>query len=450
MAQTENKLGVMPIKKLLVVMSVPMMISFFIQALYNMVDSIFVASISEEALTAVSLAFPIQNIITALSVGLGVGINALVPRFLSKGDHEQTDRIAGTSLFVCFVYWIVFAIFGIFGSRLFYTLQTDNAEIIEYGTQYLSIVCIVSGGAFFGQILEKLLVSTGNPLFSMISMAIGAVVNIILDPILIFGLGPIPAMGVSGAAWATVIGQILAAVAAFYFNHVRNKAVHLAMKKIRFRAKLTGQLYMVGLPSMVTIGLGSVTAFCINQICLSFSITVTAVYGIWQKLQNFVFMPIFGMNNGLVPILSYNYGSGRFDRVAEARRTALTAAITLMIVLMILFELIPGPVLHLFSASDTMMAIGVPALRRLCLSMPLGAACIIMSTSFQSLNHASYSLILNVGRQFVFLVGFFWLLSLTGQLNLFWLAVPVTEALGLIIALFFSKKMMQHLHASAE
>jgi len=449
MAQTENKLGVMPIRKLLVVMSVPMMISYFIQALYNMVDSIFVASISEEALTAVSLAYPVQNIMTALSVCVGVGINALVPRFLSKGDRDQTDRIAGTALSICLIYWLVFALFGIFGSRLFYTMQTDNEAIIRYGTQYLSIVCIVSGGAFFGQILEKLLVATGNPLFSMLSMAIGAVTNMILDPILIFGLGPIPALGVAGAAVATVAGQILAAIAALYFNHQRNKAVHIGVRRIRLRGSIAAQLYTIGLPSMVTIGLGSVTAFCINQICLTFSITVTALYGIWQKLQSFVFMPIFGMNNGLVPILSYNYGAGRFDRVAEARRTALIAAISLMTLLMVIFEIIPVPVLTLFSASENMMSIGVPALRLLCLSMPMGAACIITSTSFQSLNHAHYSLILNIGRQFVFLVGFFWLLSLTGNLTLFWLAVPITEGISMIIAFFLSRKMLKHLNQAA-
>lgn len=438
----------MPIKKLLLVMSVPMMISYFIQALYNMIDSIFVAKISEEALTAVSLAFPVQNVMTAIAVGTGVGINALIPRHLSRGETQQTDRIAGTAIFLSFLYWAIFLLVGLFGTRLYYSFQTDNQAIIEYGTQYMSIVCVVSVGAFSGQILEKLLVATGNPLYSMFSMAIGAVTNIILDPLLIFGIGPIPEMGVAGAAVATVTGQILAAVFALLFNHWRNHSVHLKIRYIRLRGTIALKIYSIGLPSMVTIGLGSLTSFCINQICLSFSVTVTAVYGIWQKLQNFVFMPIFGMNNGLVPILSYNYGCERYDRVAEARKVALTSAVALMILFTILFELIPVPLLHLFSASDTMLSIGIPALRILCISLPLGAVCIIMSTSFQSLNHSHYSLIINTGRQFVFLVGLFWLLSLTGQLHLLWMAVPLTEGISMILALFFGRRMMSHLQHS--
>ncbi len=447
MAPSENKLGVMPIKKLLLTMSIPMMISYFIQALYNTVDSIFVARISEEALTAISLSFPMQNIMTSVAVGTGVGINALVPRKLSMKDNEGADQVAGTALFLCLIWTILFTAIGLLFSHTYFRLQTDNQAIVEAGTQYLRICTGVCGGIFFGQILEKLLVATGNPVLSMASMAAGALTNLILDPLLIFGAGPLPRMGVSGAALATVIGQIAAAVTALVLNHKKNSSVSLKLRYIRFRSRIAGQIYGVGIPSMITIGLGSVTSFCINQICLSFGVTVTALYGIWQKLQSFVYMPLFGMNNGLVPILSYNFGAGRKDRVLEARRTALTWAVCLMILLLILFELIPVPVLKLFSASANMLRLGTPAIRILSLAMPFGALCIISSTSFQSLNHARYSLIVNIGRQFLFLVGFFWILSLFRKEELLWFAVPAAEVISMIICLFLNRRLNAYLRA---
>ena len=270
MAPSENKLGVMPIKKLLLTMSIPMMISYFIQALYNTVDSIFVARISEEALTAVSLSFPMQNVMTAVAVGTGVGINALVPRKLSMKDNEGADQVAGTALFLCLIWTILFTTLGLLFSHSYFRLQTDNQAIVQYGTQYLRICTGVCGGIFFGQILEKLLVATGNPVLSMASMAAGALTNLILDPLLIFGAGPLPRMGVSGAALATVIGQIAAAVTALVLNHKKNSSVSLKLRYIRFRSRIAGQIYGVGIPSMITIGLGSITSFCVNQICLSF------------------------------------------------------------------------------------------------------------------------------------------------------------------------------------
>ena len=441
MASSENKLGVMPIKKLLLTMSIPMMISYFIQALYNTVDSIFVARINEEALTAISLAFPLQNIMTSLAVGTGVGINALVPRHLSRGDREEAERTAGCGLFLALMLSLLFLIIGLVFSHSYFNMQTDNAAIVEYGTQYLTICASISFGVFFGQILEKLLVATGNPVLSMVSMATGALTNLIFDPLFIFGIGPFPELGIRGAAIATVAGQIAAAVVALLLNIHRNHSITLKAGFIRFHAKTIGRIYGIGLPSMITIGLGSVTSFCINQICLGFGVTVTALYGIWQKLQSFVYMPLFGMNNGLVPILSYNYGAGRRDRVIEARRTALTWAVALMCLLLVLFELLPSPVLRLFNASDNMLQLGIPAIRTLSLAMPFGAVCIISSTAFQSLNHARYSLIVNVGRQFVFLVGFFFLLSRFGQPDLLWFAVPAAEIISMIICLSLNRKM---------
>ena len=450
MAPSENKLGSMPIKKLLLTMSIPMMISYFIQALYNTVDSIFVAKISEEALTAISLAFPMQNIMTAVCVGTGVGLNALVPRKLSQHDQEGASQVAGTALVLALIWAALFITLGLSFAHTYFRMQTDNAAIVKYGTQYLTICMTISGGIFFGQILEKLLVATGNPVLSMISMAAGALTNLCLDPLLIFGLGPFPKMGVTGAAVATVTGQIAAALTALYLNLRKNHSVRLKLRYIRFHARTAGQIYGVGIPSMITIGLGSVTSFCINQICLSFGVTVTAIYGIWQKLQSFVYMPLFGMNNGLVPILSYNYGAGRKDRVIEARKTALLWGVCLMLILLVLFELIPAPILHLFSASDHMLKLGTPAIRTLSLAMPLGAFCIISSTAFQSLSHARYSLIVNVGRQFVFLVGFFWVLSLFRSENLLWFAVPAAELISAFVCLILSRRMEHHLTTSVE
>lgn len=449
MEQQENRLGTMPIGRLLLVMSVPMMVSFFIQALYNMVDSIFVAKISENALTAVSIAFPMQNIITAIGVGTGVGVNALVPRYLGQGRQRDAEKIANVAVFLSACYCLLFVLVGLFVVGPYYRMQTNVPEIVDGGIQYLSIVCIVSFGAFFGQNFEKLLVATGNSFHSMISQASGAIFNILFDPLLIFGIGPFPKMGIRGAAVATVLGQIFAAVIAFLLAMKRQNAVRIHFGAMLPDKRSLKDIYSVGLPSILTVGLSSAMSFFLNQIFLAFSTTATAVFGIWLKLQNFCYMPVFGLNNGTIPMISYNYGAGRMDRVHKTIRLALTVALILMLVLLVVFELFPAALLTLFSASETMFSIGTVALRFCCLSLPFGAAAVILSSSFQSLGRSRYTLFVNLGRQLVFIVPIAWVLSFTGQLALVWLAVPLAEALSLLLALFLRRRLNRMLEEQA-
>ena len=443
----ENKLETMPVGPLLVSMALPMMLSFFIQALYNIVDSMFVARISEHSLTAVSLAFPMQQIMNAIGVGTGVGISASIPRAMAQRKTEKAHHLANTGIFLCLCYSVVFLLCGLLFAHRFYVMQTDVAEIVSGGTTYLSIVWIISFGAFFGNLFEKMLTAGGNASLAMTAQASGAVFNIVFDPLLIFGIGPFPKMGIAGAALATVLGQVLAAVLAFIFNHKHNPAITFAVKDIVHpRMEAVREIFRIGFPSMITIGLSSMSSFCINQILLAYSTTATAVYGIWLKLQNFCFMPAFGMNNGMVPILAYNYGAGRFDRVRGTLRYALTAIICLMAVLTVIFECIPNVLLDLFSATEGLRAIGVTALRFTVLSLVFGGICIILTSSMQALNHARYTLAVNVLRGFVLPAGLFWLLSaLTGKLELLWAAVPCADLLACSIALFFYRKMKAHL-----
>ena len=443
----ENKLGVMPIGKLLVSMALPMMMSFFIQALYNMVDSIFVARISENALTAVSLAFPMQNVMSAIAVGTGVGMSAMVPRALGQNDRRAADSVANTGIFLNLIYVAVFIIFGLTLVSPFYHMQTDIEEIVTGGITYLRIVWLLGAGVFFGVYFEKMLTSTGNATLAMASQASGAVFNIIFDPLLIFGIGPFPRMGIAGAATATVLGQILAAAVAFSLNVKKNSWVHLSFAQIFHPSKDSARgIYKIGIPSMITIGLNSVTSFLINQVLLTYSTTATAVYGIWLKLQNFCFMPAFGMNNGMVPILSYNYGTGAVNRVKQTIRYALTSIMSLMVVLCLVLELIPRQLLTLFSASDNMMGIGMTALRIMLVSLVFGGGSIILSSSMQALNHAHYTLIMNILRNLVLPAGFFFLFSAVFQkLDKVWFAVPFSELITFCLAVVLYRKMAEHL-----
>ena len=442
MAQ-ENKLGTMPIGRLLIVMSIPMMISFFIQALYNVVDSIFVAQISENALTAVSIAFPMQNIITAIGVGTGVGVNALVPRYLGQQRQRDAEKIANVAVFLSVCYCVIFVLVGLFVVGPYYRMQTDVTEIVEDGIAYLSVVCVVSFGAFFGQNFEKLLVATGHTVCSMISQATGAIFNIIFDPLLIFGIGPFPEMGVTGAAVATVLGQIVAAIVAFVMAMTKQNSVRLNLRAMLPDGRSLKEIYSVGIPSIITVGLGSAMSFCMNQILLGFSTTATAAFGIWLKLQNFAFMPVFGLNNGTIPMISYNYGAGKMDRVHKTIHLALAVALILMCLLLVIFELCPTQLLELFSATENMFAIGTVALRLTCLSLPFGATAVILSSSFQSLGRSRYTLVVNLCRQLIFMVPIAWLLSLTGRLEMVWASVAVAEFLSMILAIVLRRKMVR-------
>lgn len=442
----EEHLGTEPIGRLILTMSVPMMISFFIQAMYNIVDSMFVARISENALTAVSLAFPMQQIVNAISIGMGVGINAVVPRFLAMKNRDRAEQTVGVAVFFGLAFYALFAVLGLTASHAIYQIQTNVEEIVDLGTTYLTICWSLCLGCFFGQIFEKLLVCTGKATLAMLAQASGAVINLIFDPLLIFGIGPFPELGIAGAAAATVSGQIFAGMTALLLNIRKNRAVNIRPRKIRPDFASAKEIFSVGVPSMVNMGLSSVTTFAINQILLGYSTTATAVYGIWIKLQNFCFMPIFGMNNGTIPILSYNYTRGLKERVNRTYLLAATFSVVYLVLLTIVLEMIPGTLLMLFSASDNMLAIGTVAMRICIISLPFGGLCTITGTAMQAMQHARYTLTVNILRQFVFIIGMFALLSaLTGELRFVWLAVPFTEMMSLIVALALLRKMMKEL-----
>lgn len=445
----QNKLGTWPMGKLLLTMAVPMMLSFFIQALYNFVDSMFVARLSENALTAVSLAFPVQSVMSAIGVGTGVGLSASVPRAIGQGDHKRADRITNSAVFVMICWSVLFLILGLTVSRGFYRLQTDVPEIVEAGTTYLRIVWGACFGLFFGMLFEKLLVSTGYATLAMIAQSTGAVFNIIFDPLLIFGLGPFPRMGIAGAATATVLGQILGAAVALFLNLKKNSDVHFSLQEtLHPDPGCIRQIYSIGFPSMVTIGLSSLTGFCINIVLLTYTTTAAAVYGIWLKLLNFCFMPAFGMNNAMVPILSFNYGKGDRQRVKTAIRLAVTVILAFMLILTVILELVPTGLLRMFSASDNMMSIGVNALRICCISLVFGAMNVILTSTMQAMDHSRYTLIINVLRQFGILVPAFYILSfLTHNLDLVWFAVPLSEIISAVLTLIFYRKMDRDIEA---
>ena len=366
--QKENKMGVMPENKLLMTMSLPMMASMLVQALYNIVDSVFVSRINENALTAVSLAFPVQSLMIAVSVGTAVGVNALLSKTLGEKEYEKAQKVADNAVFLAAVCYVLFAVIGIFAVRPFYISQTKDTEIVEFGIQYLTIVCVGGIGIFTQTMFERLLQSTGKTFYTMITQGTGAVINIILDPILIFGLGPFPEMKVAGAAVATIIGQIVAGVMAVCFNRKYNEYITVHVKEIRPKASIIKQIYAVGAPSIVVQAIGSVMTYGMNLILIAFTSTATAVFGVYFKLQSFVFMPVFGLNNGMVPIIAYNYGAGKKARVTKVIKLSIMYAVGMMAVGLLLMQVIPEQLLLLFDASETMIEIGVPALRTISLS----------------------------------------------------------------------------------
>ncbi len=447
----ENKMGVMPVKKLIVSMSLPMMISMLVQALYNVVDSIFVAKISEDALTAVTLAFPMQNLMIALASGTGVGINSLLSRSLGEKNYERTDASANTGILLTIFNYILFLILGIFLTRPFIASQTKDAAIIEDGVTYLGIVSCLSLGLFCQVTFERLLQSTGRTVYSMISQLTGAIINIVLDPVMIFGLLGCPAFGVAGAAYATVIGQFVAGIIGLILNIRYNHDVKLKLSEVfRIKPDIIGQIYLVGVPSILMMSIGSIMTYLMNRILIKFSTTATAVFGVYFKLQSFFFMPVFGMNNGVIPVLAYNYGARKKKRIDEALKFALMLAIGIMLAGTIVFEAVPELLLKLFNASDAMLAIGVPALRIIAVHFPVAAAAIVMGTVFQAFAKSIYSLIVSVGRQLVVLIPAAYLLSLTGNLNAVWFSFPIAEVVSLTLSLIFFKKVYNEIVAPME
>ena len=433
----ENKMGVMPVNKLLISMALPMMISMLVQALYNIVDSMFVAQISENALTAVSLAFPAQNLMIAVGTGTGVGINALVSRSLGERNGERANLIANNGLLLYVLSGIVFALFGIFGSRLFFRAQTSDLEIVELGTQYLRICCLLSTAIFLQFGFERILQATGRTFYTMLTQGLGAIVNIILDPILIFGLFGAPRLGVRGAAIATVIGQICAASLACFFNKKKNDDIVINPKKYHLQAHAVKSIYAIGIPSICMASIGSVMTFGMNKILISFTSTATAVFGVYFKLQSFVFMPIFGLNNGMVPIISYNYGARKPDRMMKTIKLSILYATCIMIIGVAIFMLIPDKLLSIFNASETMQQIGVPALRTISLSFVFAGFSICMLSVCQSLGHGMLSLSVSVVRQLVILLPTAYLLARFSGLNAVWWAFPFAELFSLALCLIY-------------
>ncbi len=440
----ENKMGVMPVNRLLLNMAVPMIISMLVQALYNVVDSVFVAKLSEDALNAVSLAFPVQNLMISVCVGTGVGINAMLSRSLGQKEQKKANQTAMNGLFLALVSCLIFTLLGLTCSRLFYTIQTDITAIVDYGEDYLSIVCGVSVGLFASVTFDRILQATGRTFLTMITQAVGAIINIILDPIMIFGLFGFPRMEVAGAALATVIGQIVGACLSAYFNLRYNADVQLNFRRFRPNLSVIGGIYSVGVPSIAMQSIGSVMVFGMNQILLAFTATATAVFGVYFKLQSFIFMPVFGLTNGMVPIVAYNYGAGRPDRISKTVRLSIMYAIGIMVLGLLAFQLVPHVFLALFMAegetSGDMLTIGVPALRIISYSFLLAGFCIVSSSVFQALGHGVLSLMVSVVRQLVVLLPVAFLLSRVFELQAVWWAFPIAELFSVsLCALFLSR-----------
>ena len=435
--QQENKMGVMPIPKLLVQMSLPIVISMLIQALYNIVDSAFVAQINENALTAVSLAFPVQNLMIAVASGTAVGINALLSRSLGEKEFGRANAAAHNGIFLALVSTAVTAVLGFVLAGPFFAMQTSDPEIYAYGVTYMRYCTVLSLGIFMEITMERILQATGRTIFTMLSQGTGAITNIILDPILIFGLFGAPKMGVAGAALATVIGQFLAMFLALFFNVKYNKDLNLSMKGFRPSGDIIKRIYAVGVPSIVMQSIGSVLTFGMNKILMAFSSTATAVFGVYFKLNSFIFMPIFGLNNGLVPIVAYNYGARRRKRITEAIRLSVILAEAVMFIGIALFWLIPDKLLGIFNASAQMLEIGVPALRIISLSFIFAGFCIVITSVFQALGSAVYSMITSLARQLLVILPVAYLLSHLFGLAAVWWAIPIAEIVSLLLTTLF-------------
>lgn len=439
--EQENKMGVLPVNKLLISMSLPMMASMLVQALYNVVDSIFVARVAEDALTAVSMAFPMQSLMIALAGGTGVGINAILSKALGEKEFERANKAAENGIFLALLSYIVFLVIGLTAVRAFYRSQTSDVEIIGYGVQYLSIICIASLGMFGQFVFERLLTSTGRTFLTMITQGTGAVINIILDPIFIFGYLGVPKMGAAGAAIATVIGQTVAAVLALIMNLKKNPDIKIDLRGFKPDGKMIGNIYKIGIPSIIMMSIGSLMTYTMNKILIGFSSTAVAVFGVYFKLQSFVFMPVFGLNNGMVPIVAYNYGAAKKERMLKTWKLAWLYATLIMLIGTVVFELMPEPLFKLFDASETMLGIGVTALRIIAVHFPIAAFCIVTGSMFQALGNSVYSMITSIMRQLVVLIPAAFLLSLLNNVDYVWWAFPIAELMSAVTTAFFFFRM---------
>lgn len=440
----QNKMGVMPVNKLLISMSLPMVASMLVQALYNIVDSMFVAQLSEDALTAVSLAFPAQNLMIAVGTGTGVGINALISRSLGEKNKERANLIANNGLILYVISGIVFALFGIFGSEIFFKLQIDDPEIVQLGTEYLRICCLLSTAIFLQFGFERILQATGRTFYTMLTQGLGAIINIIMDPILIFGWFGMPAMGIRGAAIATVFGQSCAALFAFWFNKKKNDDIIINPKRYHLQAQAVKSIYSIGVPSICMASIGSVMTFGMNKILITFTSTAAAVFGVYFKLQSFIFMPVFGLNNGMVPIIGFNYGARKPDRLMATMKLATKYAMSIMTVGTIIFWAFTPHLLGIFNASEQMLEIGTPALRLISLSFLLAGFNIIRISTMQALGHGVISLTVSVLRQLVVLLPSAFVFSRIWGLSATWISFPLAECVALLITIMFWKKVYRN------
>lgn len=448
----ENKMGVMPVNKLLITMSLPIMASMLIQALYNVVDSMFVAQINEDALTALSLAFPVQNLMIGVATGTGVGMNALLSRSLGEKDAEKVNHASTNGVALSVLASVFFVLFGIFCSRAFFAVQTDNAIIVEYGAQYISICTIGSVFLYMSIIFERLMQATGKTIYSMYTQGIGAVVNIILDPILIFACD----LDVVGAALATVIGQAVSCFVGIWLNHRFNREITLNFKGFRFHKETVKRIYAVGIPSIVMVGIGSVMNFTLNNMLISFfSTTAAAVLGVYYKIQSFAFMPLFGMNNGVIPIIAYNYGAGKRARITKCIRLTVIYATAIMLVAIAVFQIFPKELLLMFDASAQMLSIGIPAFRIISVHYIFAGFCIAIGSVFQAFGKGTLSLIVSVCRQLLVLIPVAYLLAVLfkDNINFFWLSFPVAEVVSLIVSVicfaYIYKKIIKQIPNNA-
>ncbi len=434
----ENKMGTMPEGRLLINMSLPMMVSMLVQAMYNIVDSIFVSRISENALTAVSLAFPMQTLLIAVAGGTGVGVNSLLSKSLGEKNYDRANKTAMNGLFLYLISYVVSAIVGLLIARPFYASQIKDApvEIMEMGVQYLTIVMVASFGLYAQFIFERLLQATGRTVCTMVTQMIGAIINIILDPIMIFGYFGCPKMGVAGAAIATVIGQIVAACIGFLYNIKKNTDITFSFKGFRPDGHIIAMIYKVGVPSIIMQSIGSVMTYGMNLILVGLSATAAAVFGVYFKLQSFFFMPVFGLNNGVIPIVAYNYGAKRKDRMLRTIKCSMVVAFCFMLLGFVVMETIPNALLLLFDASENMLAIGIPALRKIAFHFLIAWFCVVAGSVFQAVGNGMYSLYVSVARQLVVLLPVAYLLSKLGGLDMIWWSFPIAELMsGLISAI---------------
>ncbi len=441
-------MGVMPVNKLLINMSVPMIVSMLVQAFYNVVDSYYVAKLSENALTAVSLAFPVQNLLIAAGVGIGVGMNALISKALGEKDGKKAGQTAAHGLMLSYIAAVLFFVLGLFGTTAFMNSQTDVPEIVEMGSDYLKICCCLSFGVFTQISFERMLLSTGKTKLSMIAQSVGAITNIILDPVFIFGKYGAPAMGVEGAAVATVIGQTVAGITAIILHFTLNKELKIKISYFfKTHISIFGRIMYIGTPSILLAAIGSVMTYCMNLLLIAYTSTAVAVFGVYFKLQSFAFMPVFGLNNGMVPIIAYNYGARKFDRIHKTLKLSIIYAVSIMLIALLVFQIFPDRLLSIFNASAEMKEIGRVALRTISLSYLFAGFCIVAGSVCQALGKSMYSLFVSIGRQLVVLIPAAFLLSRLGNVNYIWLAFPIAETMSLILSAYFLKTALKKIKA---